>query len=154
MFVSQILTQFTLIISTNTVWGDFSSVCPLVGFISPLLYPILESSSLDPLWSPFAWPSTGVVFTWPSLESLLFDPLLESSWLDLLLGSSSLDPRGSSLFDPLLESSSLDPLWNLLYSTRYWSLLVWVNLSYLQLTVIQSVSQSVSQSVAMESELT
>jgi hypothetical protein len=48
------------------------------------------------------------------------------SLLDPLLKSSSLDPPESSLLDPLLELlSSFDPLWNLLYSTLYCSLLHW-----------------------------
>jgi hypothetical protein len=81
----------------------------------PLFYPLVESSSLDPLWSFlystlywsllhltlsgvfFARPSTGVFFTQLPLES--------------------------PLFDPFLESSSLHLLWSLLYSTLYWSLL-------------------------------
>jgi hypothetical protein len=88
-----------------------------------LLYPLLESSSFDPLESP------------------LLDPLLESS---------SLDPLKSSLLDPLLESSLLDPilessfvpLWSLLYSTL-WSLLC--------STPYWSLPESVSQSVRLVS---
>jgi hypothetical protein len=80
---------------------------------SSLLDTLVESSSLDPLWSLlhstlsgvfFTRHSTGVFFTWPSLES--------------------------SSLDTLLESSSLDPLWSLLCLTLYWSLVAWVSLSW------------------------
>jgi hypothetical protein len=78
--------------------------------LSPLLYLLLESSSLDPL------------------ESSLLDPLLESSSLDPPWSLLHLT-LWSLLHSTIYWSLLLLTLWSLLYSTLYRNFLVWVSLS-------------------------
>jgi hypothetical protein len=116
--------------------------------LSSLPDPLLESSSLDPLWSllysTLYWSLhhltlSGVSFARPLLESLSLDPLWGLLYSILYWSLHHLTPSGvsfarpltgifitwpslgSPLLDPLLESS-IDPLWGFLYSTLYWIL--------------------------------
>jgi hypothetical protein len=106
---------------------------------------------LEPLCD--SWPDCNWRWTIMGLMSWGVFPdgrTVLSSFLDLLLESSSLDSLESSMLDTLLKTSSLDPLLESYSLYSLWSLLVWVNLtlnlSYLQLTVSQSVGRSVGRS--------
>jgi hypothetical protein len=95
---------------------------------STLYWSLLHS--LDNIWSLLHWtpsrvsssrPSTGVFFTW--LSGVFFAQLSTGvfTWPS---GVFFTRPSTGVFFTwPYLESFSLDPLWSLLFSTLYWSLL-------------------------------
>jgi hypothetical protein len=123
-------------------WPDFSWSYTVTGLmswgvfpngrtgLSSLDDPLVESSSLDPIWSLLC-------FIDPLLKSSSLDPLwsllystLFWSFLHLTLSGVSFTRPSTGVFftwpslesplhDPLLESSSLDPLWSLLCTTLY-----------------------------------
>jgi hypothetical protein len=93
--------------------------------------PLLESPSLDPLWSflcsTLYWSLhltlPGIFFTWPYLESSLLGPPWGNLHLTLPGVFLARPSTGIFLAWPSLESPLLDPPWSLLGLTLYWRLL-------------------------------